>query len=46
MTPKQKENMEAFQELGFSTRHLNYDELVSELIHKYIEVSMACEYTE
>lgn len=46
MTEKQKEQMKVFKELGFSTRHLDYYEIVDELIHKYIETSSACEWTE
>lgn len=46
MTDKQREQMKVFEELGFSTRHLDYFELVDELIHRYIETSSACEWTE
>nr|DAI89631.1 MAG TPA: hypothetical protein [Caudoviricetes sp.] len=38
--------MKVFEELGFSTRHLDYYEIVDELIHRYIETSSACEWTE
>jgi len=46
MTDKQREQMKVFEELGFSTRHLDYYEIVDELIHRYIETSSACEWTE
>jgi len=46
MNEKQKEQMKVFEELGFSTRHLDYYEIVDELIHRYIETSSACEWTE
>lgn len=43
MTELQKENMEAFKQLGFSVKNLTYDQIVSELIHRYVETSSACE---
>lgn len=46
MTPKQKENLDAMQSLGFNTMRMSYDECVDELIHKYVEASSACEWTE
>ena len=46
MTPKQKEHLEIFKELGFSVNRLTYEELVSVLLDKYIEVSMSLEYDE
>lgn len=45
MTPKQREQLKTFEELGFNIRKLNYEDLVEELLHKYIEVSMALDYT-
>lgn len=45
MTDQQKEQLKTFAELGFNIKSLTYIELVEELIHKYIEVSMALDYT-
>lgn len=46
MTPKQKEQMKIFEQLGFSTRNLTYEELVGVLLEKYIMLSEACEYSD
>lgn len=46
MTEKAKENRNTMQSLGINIRSLTYDESVSVLLDKYIEVSMACEYNE
>lgn len=45
MNKLQKQNIDSMQELGISMRHLTYDEGVDVLIHKYVEVSTALDYT-
>lgn len=45
MTDIQREQIEQLRELGFPVMKLTYEQLVTELIHKYIEVSTACEWT-
>jgi len=44
MTEKAKENLNTMQSLGINTKSLLYDECVSILLDKYIEVSMSLEY--
>ncbi len=46
MTDKAKENLNTMQSLGINVMKLTYDEAVSVLLDKYIEVSMACEFNE
>ena len=46
MTPKAKENLDTMKSLGINVMHLNYDDCVSILLDKYIEVSMSLEYDE
>jgi len=46
MTLLQKENLKILKQLGFSTNHMTYDELVSALLDKYIMLADACEYND
>lgn len=46
MTDKQREHLRLLEQLGFSTRHLTYEELVSALIEKYIVLADACEWDD
>lgn len=46
MTPKQKENLDAMQSLGFNTMRMSYDECIEEMIHKFVQLADACEFSE
>ena len=41
-----EENIKILKQLGFSTNHMTYDELVSALLDKYIMLADACEYND
>lgn len=45
MTPKQKELLEMFESLGFNIKRMTLEQLTEELLHKYVEVSTALEWT-
>lgn len=46
MTAKQKEQLEKFESLGFNIKRLTYEQCVDELMHKYVTLADALEYTE
>jgi len=46
MTEKQKKQLKLFEQLGFSTRNLSYEQLVDELLDKYITLADACEFDD